>query len=679
MSIFQILLDNLSEPLLNFTFSIDRRIEQKTKSEEVQMDIVTTRILAWLIANSENGEHVDIALRAISGASIGLPKEPLRSLAAEDKVLRQLQRCVSGTWDEKLAVKPTTSPKVLSASLRALSLLVVLDNGYILERNTNCYLDDRWSRWQTPASRIPVIYVLYVLTIHTKRDHTHMSCLSYSYPRLSKYYPDTSGDHDTFVLNTSALMLAAHWILRQSRQAEDSSTATLHDAAAKFLLIIHKHNERHISLRPATLLALAGGCANYIFHVTLSGYHSDTVSQLVYALLRLFVATEKSSKMLRYTISACLACFTHAFPHRHHFQVSANWPNEGRLILSEGAASALRLFWNCMAQDAEKLPQSEAVETLTRFGVFGVLRFLAPTLAGVRDIRQCLDQLEFKPATGYIEGLPAELKWLDHEAQAALACLGSVGVGAPEKSESDLVSILQHFVEPIGFSTLQIEPEAVSNHIYRLCHARSEDLWCEGLRLLGLSVKDRTNFDEAELSNMASLGLVGYLFTVSTASDPLTSPQAMRRLWELIALTLASTLVTPYLRISALDSLLRRNELAEIEQLFANYRRLPRSIDDLQLERIWYGTLEPMISSGPVLEIDGGIIQVMIDHYATSPIGPTPSSENVPPGAGPRSEILKKWNYLSTLFKTRRARGRWANIRKKLRVIRSLSNGPAGE
>ncbi|KAG8796444.1 hypothetical protein FRC12_022926 [Ceratobasidium sp. 428] len=153
----------------------------------------------------------------------------------------------------------------------------------------------------------------------------------------------------------------------------------------------------------------------------------------------------------------------------------------------------------------------------------------------------------------------------------------------------------------------------------------------------------------------------------------------MRRLWVLVALILASARSTrPIIRISALKPMLQRNEFAGIQHFFANYHPLPRNIDELQLKRIWYGTLEPMVSSGPVLEIDGGIIEMLVDHYTPSPIGPTTESVAASPDAGSRSEAFKQWSDLSTLFKARRARERWANIRRKPTAIRNLFNGPAG-
>ncbi|KAG8790163.1 hypothetical protein FRC12_012636 [Ceratobasidium sp. 428] len=659
-SVDDIPMDKLLEPLRSSFCPSDRGIEQELDIEEAQMDIVTSRILAWLIANSGNGEHINIALRAISAASIGLPKEPLRSLRTEDKVLGQLQRCVLGTWDEgRLTVKPTSSPEVVASLFRALSLLAVPDDGYTPRFDTHALRIQDRLRWHIPASRIPVIYV-----------------------SLSDYYRDTSQDHDTFALNASALMLATYWILKQSDDAkEDATTITLHAAATELLRIIHKHNDGRIGLRSTTLLALAGGCANYIIHMTLRRHGGETIPQLIYALLRLFVTSGKSSQMLRYTIAASLASVTHIFVHSYYLQISADRLFEGCLIQSEGSAPALHLFWNCVHQGAKQQPQSaQFVDTLTRFGILGVLRFLPPTLNSIQDIRRCLDQLEFKATAGFIhiKDLPAHLMWPELEVHAALACLGGVGVETSEQSEGDLVGIIQHFAAPINVSMLQNDSRFVSKSIYGICHARSENLWCKSLRLLGLEIKGRKLFDEADLSNLASLGLLGHLFTVATASRPLASPQAMRRLWGLAALILDSARSTrPCLRTRALNSLLQRNEFAEIQHTFIS--PLPRNIDELQLERIWYQTLKPMVLSGPIIEIDGGIIDIIIDYYAPSPIGSTPNSWDALP-FNPWSEIFNKWSDLSAMFKSRRARERWMNIRRKLRVIRSFANyGPAGQ
>lgn len=108
--------------------------ETEAQNEEVPMDIVTSRILGWLISHSENKNHVTIALQAISAASIEMPMNPLRKCGVEEQVSSQLLKCFSGSWgrDEHLTLKPTSDLKLASSYFRALSHLLVSDssNGY---------------------------------------------------------------------------------------------------------------------------------------------------------------------------------------------------------------------------------------------------------------------------------------------------------------------------------------------------------------------------------------------------------------------------------------------------------------------------------------------------------------------------------------------------------------------
>ncbi|KAG8723420.1 hypothetical protein FRC09_003436, partial [Ceratobasidium sp. 395] len=483
----------------------------------------------------------------------------------------------------------------------------------------------------------------------------NVDCIPAIYVLLSENYFRSSQDPNSFVLHASALMPASRWILENHNEDE---TKILHDTAASLLQVIQDHNKKRINLRPSTLLAFAGGCADYITLITPASSNDILLRQLIEALLRLYVTSKESSHMLKDTIAVSLAAFAYALPERDN------------PIISElgSRISVLRLLREGLPGAAEQPPQSsQSMKPLMRFGVSGVLRFLSPTFMPIQDIRQCLEDLGPEPMDELeeVKVLPAYEGWrwyLEYRTHVVLACLRvTPSLGASEESsENDLAACLRCFSLPMNVSGLEYEPDVVvSSSISGMCQGRSEELWHEGLRLMGVSVKNRTNFSEDDLTKLASWGLLGHLFTASTASDPKTSPQAMRRLWELVVLILASTRMTPNMRILALDSLLRHEQFAGVQEHFTNHG-LPWSIDDLHLEHILYGALEPMVSSGPVLEIDGDIIDVMVEHYAPSPIAPTPDTWDALPFS-PRSETFSKWGDLGALFKARRARERWVN------------------
>ncbi|KAG8721273.1 hypothetical protein FRC09_008151 [Ceratobasidium sp. 395] len=61
---------------------------------KVPMDLTTSQMLAWLIANCEDSRSVDIALQAIAGADDNLPTEPLAECRALELVLSRLDTYV---------------------------------------------------------------------------------------------------------------------------------------------------------------------------------------------------------------------------------------------------------------------------------------------------------------------------------------------------------------------------------------------------------------------------------------------------------------------------------------------------------------------------------------------------------------------------------------------------------
>ncbi|KAF8597825.1 hypothetical protein BDV93DRAFT_357440 [Ceratobasidium sp. AG-I] len=125
----------------------------------------------------------------------------------------------------------------------------------------------------------------------------------------------------------------------------------------------------------------------------------------------------------------------------------------------------------------------------------------------------------------------------------------------------------------------------------------------------------------------------------------------MRRLWHIVQPILASTNSTPTLRLLALDSLLKRDEFAEVKRSFGSHG-LPNGIDDLRLGHIWFEQLEMMISSEPVLDMDGSIINVMVKHYRKAV--PTDQSSEGSPNPNKRIELLNKWQNLNNIFRGRR-------------------------
>ncbi|KAG9121654.1 hypothetical protein FRC07_002310 [Ceratobasidium sp. 392] len=121
-------------------------------------------------------------------------------------------------------------------------------------------------------------------------------------------------------------------------------------------------------------------------------------------------------------------------------------------------------------------------------------------------------------------------------------------------------------------------------------------------------------------------------------------------------------------------------EFNDVKHLF-NYHGLPERIDDLHLERIWYERLERLINRGPILQINGAIIEEIIDHYgressASQDLGAELADKD-------RTQILEKWRALNKLYETRREQTErqayevWTKVRNKLRAIAAFSGSPS--
>ena len=147
-----------------FAWVVERIISQfrhnqkkQYRDEDISMDMVTSNILAWLISNSEDREHVSVALQAISGATIVLPITPLWESGIERQILDCLRRCFSGSWKQgDLRLKPASSPRLACSYLRALSHLRVSDS-------TDGYGDDPWMvngifRRRAPVDELVAVY-----------------------------------------------------------------------------------------------------------------------------------------------------------------------------------------------------------------------------------------------------------------------------------------------------------------------------------------------------------------------------------------------------------------------------------------------------------------------------------------------------------------------------------------
>ncbi|KAG8796435.1 hypothetical protein FRC12_022917 [Ceratobasidium sp. 428] len=618
-----------------FAFFYHERVNEKPADEEPTMDTVTSSILAWLIKNSENRDHVSIALQAISAASIELPMAPLRIIKAEEVAFQQLEKYVP-TFGQSAFISPTSSPKEVLLLSRALSHLLVSDSN-------SRYCGDYW----------------YVDDDGHFGNYNEGEMILKAYvPLAHQDYLDPSLSPNTFIHHISALLPAYHGLHPSDF---DRYSPLLHKAVTDMLSIIHSHNEQIVVLHPQALSAFAAGCAHYLVTQISKQDHGETVQQLLLALLRLYPATGEGSTSLKYTIAVTLA--SSAAAARLYIQVPGLSLRDEQDI-THGA----RLFAKYIHRGAEPSDHhSSPLERLLYFGLLGVSHMLPFASVDSQLVDTLRSGLRYWECGGRdaisLKTLPHCLTWDQLRMQAGLSCLEQIPeLNGSLDAENTLAEYLWAVIWHLGPIGLEAGSDQVAlDAISAACHARSARLWHCGLNIFGLEIWGKQQLDDHSLHRVTCLQLVERLFVVSTSSNPCSSPQAMKHIWNLVLLILRSTALTPRDRISALGSLLQRSELEESRHLTTTHG-LPRSIDDLRLEPIWYAALESMISSGHAPEMDGEIIQVMIEHYSKTEATITNSGEE--PATNNRSEILQRWQNLDALFKspgmkTTQARRRW--------------------
>lgn len=154
-----------------------RDTREQSRSAETPMDLITSRILTWVILNSEDTSHIDVALQAISGASIELPLAPLHKHNITEEVSSRLTRCFSGSsLNGELSLKPSSSFGLVSSYFRALSHLLMSDSSFGFEA-------DNWDKHNNlvlsiPPDRLVDMYRLCVLGDSPNlKTTTNISCI----------------------------------------------------------------------------------------------------------------------------------------------------------------------------------------------------------------------------------------------------------------------------------------------------------------------------------------------------------------------------------------------------------------------------------------------------------------------------------------------------------------------
>ncbi|KAG8789791.1 hypothetical protein FRC12_013214 [Ceratobasidium sp. 428] len=156
-------------------------------STKVPMDLVTSQMLAWLIANCENSRSVDIALQAIAGADDSLPGKPLAECRALKLVLIRLETC-------------TKSDSISSAALQYYRASGVLASGGVVQAT-----EDRWGHY---SHTIDDREISNYRSLHQDHYDAWNSYCSYAY-LANHFVSDT--DLNTRAIIAITIMPFCHW------------------------------------------------------------------------------------------------------------------------------------------------------------------------------------------------------------------------------------------------------------------------------------------------------------------------------------------------------------------------------------------------------------------------------------------------------------------------------------
>jgi hypothetical protein len=97
---------------------------------EVPMDLVTSEMVAWLLANCEDPKLMNITVQSLGGAQFWLPRLPLLENGAIRHIFQYLEGCfeLDSISDGALCLKTMASPDSASLYHRALNFILTYHN-----------------------------------------------------------------------------------------------------------------------------------------------------------------------------------------------------------------------------------------------------------------------------------------------------------------------------------------------------------------------------------------------------------------------------------------------------------------------------------------------------------------------------------------------------------------------
>ncbi|QRV99364.1 phosphatidylinositol phosphatase PTPRQ [Ceratobasidium sp. AG-Ba] len=476
-------------------------------SSKIPMDDTTSGALYWLISNSEHGDHVNIALQAISGAELHLPMDLLRKRWILNQIGAQLQMWCMRATKGNAATSHAGHHKVLVSLFRALSRALTTD--------PRCYahVDDlSWNQWQDYHDEID--------------NYTEVTMLVYE-------------------------------------------------------------------VRSA-LVALSEGFMYFILRVIFNKGDQTRVKEALIILIRIYLQESgTSSERLRYTIAVALASAALAFDRNYSKYIHP---------IGQGRANhpAVKLLREYVHKEVATREDPQVILPSIGYSIcdndLKMLSDECKQLNGIDVPFLYRDQLVT------ISTPNPPLPWRERLAHTIVTCLQQLPI-IPGSMATE-TTMLKYMKALSGDRDLTCpNGTPTRNSVQGLCNVRSDDLWDFGLKFFKL---DPSRSREIALRRMGQCELLEQLSHVSRNSESPVSPLAMRRLLGLIK-------VVTECRQAAPESI--QSAFASLEPSIEVPSTPAEIVIKLSLEEIWYERLDAMISSEDVQEVDGGIIQLMIEGY----------------------------------------------------------------
>ncbi|KAG8714298.1 hypothetical protein FRC09_017778 [Ceratobasidium sp. 395] len=458
-------LTNITENLLD---------NSDPRASEVLMDSVTSDMLAWILAESQDIKSIDIALQAVSGASSLLPLEHLALPQTIDLVATQLSyfgRLSEGQCKEK---EITTLSKALTYC-RAYKILA-LDGEP----------QQPWDRWQSS---------------NTQQDSTDvMEFMNLYLKLLDALRRNTSSNQDLDFAAAITAMPFCHW----GHNTDVDPPAKLETAPMIISSLLRDCLAADNS--ESTLCLLVDSTAHYLIGL-LPRRRLQFEHSLPTLLVQVFLSTRNSYPEVAYsavTILSATAFALNPYPggetpsqsvdsrEQRAFQVLTHYKNKQSNVsetTEPESGSSLRQAQKVQADDtdASKLKTAE-MNALFTFGLLGVLHDINFEYLGAdidnlsRSFQEVTEgSVVFnspnQPRTN-IHTLPTNISLEECVISAAYRCLlaGPNPQDTPGSVPSNIQRSFELFLWP-NIGDGRADPRLYLPALSTLCHSGFEEVW----------------------------------------------------------------------------------------------------------------------------------------------------------------------------------------------------------